>query len=75
MKKGSRRWIFPVLALALLTGASVALAQSPTASTVGTLKVERHGDHGRAVILVPGLQGGPVMCQRTMEQVQKGRVV
>ncbi|CAM1000201.1 Alpha/beta hydrolase [Rhodanobacter sp. Root179] len=75
MKKGSRRWIFPVLALALLTGASVALAQSPTASTVGTLKVERHGDHGRAVILIPGLQGGPWVWQRTIKQLQKDHVV
>jgi pimeloyl-ACP methyl ester carboxylesterase len=75
MKKGSRRWIFPVLALALLTGASLALAQSPTASTVGTLKVERHGDRGRAVILIPGLQGGPWVWQRTIEQLQKDHVV
>ncbi|KQZ68188.1 alpha/beta hydrolase [Rhodanobacter sp. Root561] len=75
MKKGSRRWIFPVLALALLTGAPVALAQSPAGSTVGTLKVERHGDHGRAVILVPGLQGGPWVWQRTIEQLQKDHVV
>lgn len=27
--------------------------------TVGTLKVQRFGDHGRAVILVPGLESGP----------------
>ncbi|WP_350016128.1 alpha/beta hydrolase [Rhodanobacter sp. IGA1.0] len=41
----------------------------------GTLKVERHGDHGRAVILIPGLQGGPWVWQRTIEQLQKDHVV
>ena len=45
------------------------------ASMVGTLKVERHGDHGRAVILIPGLQSGPWVWQRTIEKLQKDHVV
>ncbi|WP_426687920.1 alpha/beta fold hydrolase [Rhodanobacter ginsengiterrae] len=48
----------------------------PTLPTVtGTLKVERHGDHGRAVILIPGLQGGPWVWQQTIAQLQKDHVV
>ncbi|TPG06541.1 alpha/beta hydrolase [Rhodanobacter glycinis] len=43
--------------------------------TVGTLKVERHGDHGRAVVLIPGLQGGPWVWQQTIAQLQKNHVV
>jgi pimeloyl-ACP methyl ester carboxylesterase len=71
MNKWSRRWIFPLM-LVLLAGASSVLAQAPPA---GTLKVERHGDHGRAVILIPGLQGGPWVWQQTIAQLQKNHVV
>jgi pimeloyl-ACP methyl ester carboxylesterase len=75
MSKWSRRWISP-LVLVLLAVASSVLAQATTASsTVGTLKVERHGDHGRAVILIPGLQGGPWVWQQTIAQLQKNHVV
>lgn len=74
MNSRSRRWLFP-LVLALLAGATTALAQVPASRTVGTLKVERHGDHGRAVILVPGLQGGPWVWQETIAQLQKDHVV
>jgi pimeloyl-ACP methyl ester carboxylesterase len=71
MNKWSRRWISPLM-LVLLAGASSVLAQAPPA---GTLKVERHGDHGRAVILIPGLQGGPWVWQQTIAQLQKNHVV
>jgi pimeloyl-ACP methyl ester carboxylesterase len=71
MNKWSRRWIFPLM-LVLLAGASSVLAQAPPA---GTLKVERHGDHGRAVILIPGLQGGPWVWQQAIAQLQKNHVV
>jgi pimeloyl-ACP methyl ester carboxylesterase len=75
MSKWSRRWISP-LVLVLLAGTSSVLAQAPPASsTVGTLKVERHGDHGRAVILIPGLQGGPWVWQQTIAQLQKDHLV
>jgi pimeloyl-ACP methyl ester carboxylesterase len=53
-----------------------AQAQPPAATgTVGTLKVERHGDHGRPVILIPGLEGGPWVWQRTIGALQKDHVV
>jgi pimeloyl-ACP methyl ester carboxylesterase len=64
-----------LLALALLACLPTAQSQSPASSTVGTLKVERHGDHGRAVILIPGLQGGPWVWQRTIERLQRDHVV
>lgn len=52
----------------------VALPEA-AAFTVGTLKVQRHGDHGRPVILIPGLQGGPWVWAATIEQLQKNHVV
>lgn len=42
---------------------------------VGTLKMERHGAHGRPLILIPGLQGGPWVWQQTIAQLQKNHVV
>jgi len=65
-------WVSSVLVLAWLFGAAVMAA--PT-ENVGTLKVERHGDHGRAVILIPGLQGGPWVWQATIERLQRDYVV
>lgn len=73
----SRRMIFPSLGLALVLIVSAAMPVQATTetATVGTLKVERHGDRGRAVILIPGLQGGPWVWQRTIEHLQKNHVV
>jgi pimeloyl-ACP methyl ester carboxylesterase len=65
--------ISPLLGLLLVVCGAMPL-QAETA-TVGTLKVERHGDHGRAVILIPGLQGGPWVWQGTIEHLQKNHVV
>jgi len=65
-------WVSPVLVLAWLFGSAV-MAQP--AQNVGTLKVARHGDHGRAVILIPGLQGGPWVWQATIERLQRDHVV
>ena len=45
------------------------------ADHIGTLKVERHGDHGRPVILIPGLQGGPWVWQQTIAHLQQNHVV
>jgi pimeloyl-ACP methyl ester carboxylesterase len=73
MSKWSRRWISPLVLLAV---ASSVLAQAPPgSSTVGTLKVQRHGDHGRVVILIPGLQRGPWVWQQTIAQPQKDDLV
>jgi pimeloyl-ACP methyl ester carboxylesterase len=73
----SRQRAFRALILSLLVfGGSIAHARNADpVSTVGTLKVERHGDHGRAVILIPGLQGGPWVWQQTIENLQKSHVV
>jgi pimeloyl-ACP methyl ester carboxylesterase len=71
-----RRMVSPMWALALmLAGSCAVLADQPGTTTVGTLKVERHGDHGRAIILIPGLQGGPWVWQQTIEHLQKDHVV
>ena len=37
--------------------------------------MERHGARGRPVILIPGLEGGSWVWQRTIEQLQKHHVV
>ena len=77
MNKWSRRMFSPLLglALALLSSTAVLAHVAATTSTGGPLKVERHGDHGRAVILIPGLQGGPWVWQQTIAQLQKDHVV
>jgi pimeloyl-ACP methyl ester carboxylesterase len=77
MSASYRRMISPLLGLALMLAVGGAMpAQAATeAAMVGTLKVERHGDHGRAIILIPGLQGGPWVWQRTIENLQKSHVV
>lgn len=56
------------------------LAQStgsePGATThVGTLTVQRHGDHGRPLILIPGLGGGPWVWQQIVPPLAKNHVV
>lgn len=59
-----------------LCAAGTALAQpAAPVERVGTLQVERHGTQGRAVILIPGLEGGPWVWQRTIGQLQQDHVV
>ena len=74
-----RRMISPlsglVLTLTLLGSAAMPAHGSAVEGMVGTLKMERHGDHGRPVILIPGLQGGPWVWQQTIAQLQKNHVV
>jgi pimeloyl-ACP methyl ester carboxylesterase len=60
--------------LALACGLAQARETAPV-STVGTLKVERHGDRGQPVILIPGLEGGSWVWQQTIDQLQQGHVV
>ncbi|WP_158882749.1 alpha/beta hydrolase [Rhodanobacter sp. L36] len=68
--------VFPLLSLSLmLAGSHAVLADQVGTTVVGTLKVECHGDHGRAVILIPGLQGGPWVWQQTIEHLEKDHVV
>lgn len=64
----------------LLLAASLALASSvgatpATAGQVGTLSFVRHGDHGRPVILIPGLQGGPWVWKGTIAHLEKDHVI
>ena len=67
-----RGWI----AALWLGAAGTVLAQPATPIVqVGTLQVERHGARGRPVILIPGLEGGSWVWQRTIEQLQKRHVV
>lgn len=78
MNKWSRRALSLLLGAGLVGGnGAVALARDAgsAVSVVGTLKVERHGEHGRAVILIPGLQGGPWVWQQTIARLQKDHVV
>jgi pimeloyl-ACP methyl ester carboxylesterase len=74
-----RRMISPlsglVLTLTLLGSAAMPAHGSAADGMVGTLKMERHGDHGRPLILIPGLQGGPWVWQQTIAQLQKNHVV
>lgn len=50
-------------------------AASHAMQQVGTLKVERHGDAGRPVILIPGLAGGPWVWKDTIADLEKTHVV
>ena len=77
MNQGFRRMISPLLAVLLALGCGGAAAQERgvDAAAAGTLKVERHGDRGRPVILIPGLQGGPWVWERTIGELQKDHVV
>jgi pimeloyl-ACP methyl ester carboxylesterase len=71
------RWLYAIVGalwMAVVPGGT-AQAQSRVADRVGTLKVERHGDQGRPVILIPGLEGGPWVWQRTIAELQKNHVV
>lgn len=64
------RWLIPVTFLGGVGAAAFAQPAAPT-EQVGTLTVEHHGEQGRAVILIPGLEGGPWVWQRTIEHLQK----
>ena len=70
------RWVCRGLSLALfcLVSGTVLAAATPTREA-GTLTLTRHGDHGRAVILIPGLQGGPWVWRQTIAHLQKDHVV
>lgn len=72
--------VFFRIVSALIFGTAFGISARPAAGdgaaqSVGTLKVERHGDHGQPVILIPGLQGGPWVWQRTIAHLQKDHVV
>lgn len=64
-----------LLVLFVAGSADSALASEAANGQVGTLKFERHGDHGRPVILIPGLEGGPWVWKGTIAQLEKDHVV
>lgn len=73
-----RRMMYPLLVASMALSISQGAMASSTQATdihVGTLKAERHGDHGRPVILIPGLEGGPWVWEQTIAQLQKDHVV
>ncbi len=73
--------LFALAALLLISAfSSASAATSPVTATIaplhaGTLQVERHGDHGPAVILIPGLQGGSWVWKDTIAHLQSDHVV
>lgn len=72
----NHRWLCRGLAAAALClAADAAVSATAPAETVGTLQVQRYGDHGRPVILIPGLEGGPWVWQQTIAGLEKNHVV
>jgi pimeloyl-ACP methyl ester carboxylesterase len=71
----SSRKFFRRVVPALLLAVGAPLMAHPAVFTVGTLTVERHGDQGPPVILIPGLQGGPWVWQQTINDLSKHHVV
>lgn len=60
----------------LVAGAGGATTATTAASgQVGTLTFQRHGDHGRPVILIPGLECGPWVWRQTIADLEKNHVV
>jgi len=58
------------------TAASLARLAAPAESFhVGILKVDRYGDHGKPLILIPGLAGGPWVWSGTIATMAKDHVI
>ena len=68
-----RRFALPLLLTLLSTSPLWAADHTPT--TVGSLKIEKHGDHGQPIVLIPGLGGGPWVWQDTIDHLEKDHVV
>lgn len=63
---------------ATTASACTATASAPDVAgsfTVGTLRVERYGEHGRPVILIPGLESGTWTWTGTIEHLRDDHVV
>jgi pimeloyl-ACP methyl ester carboxylesterase len=54
---------------------ALTFAAAPESFTVGTLHVNRYGDHGRPLILIPGLGSGAWVWQDTIEHLEKDHVI
>lgn len=55
--------------------ASSVLPAASATFTVGTLRVQRYGDHGRALVLIPGLSGGTWVWRGTITHFMKDHVI
>ncbi|MGH8279439.1 MAG: alpha/beta fold hydrolase [Gammaproteobacteria bacterium] len=69
-----RKFMLSALLLAGLLPA-LALAAAPESFTVGTLHVSRYGEHGRPLILIPGLECGAWEWQATIEHFETNHVI
>jgi pimeloyl-ACP methyl ester carboxylesterase len=70
--------VFFLLALFSMTGPAFAQAPSPAGPatfTVGTLGVQRHGDHGRPLILIPGLGSGAWVWDATVAHLRQDHTI
>jgi len=70
--------LLPSLGLAATRAPSAASSAMPAPGatfTVGTLRVQQYGDHGRALILIPGLSSGSWAWQGTIQHFRKGHVI
>lgn len=75
---GKRVWgalLASCFGIAGLAAAQAREAAPATQGQVGTLAFERHGAHGRPVILIPGLEGGPRVWKDTIAALEKNHVV
>lgn len=66
--------LFLLLVLGMAAGPAV-FATAASSRHIGTLTFEKHGDHGRPVILIPGLGGGAWVWKDTVEKLQPDHVV
>ncbi|MGH8427436.1 MAG: alpha/beta fold hydrolase [Gammaproteobacteria bacterium] len=73
--RASIRLLLLTLSAALLASACVTAPSGPSTFTVGTLTVQRYGDHGRTLIMIPGLASGAWVWTDTVTQLEKDHVV
>lgn len=71
--------LLPALGFAApVTQSPASNLEAPTASqtfTVGTLRVQQYGTHGRALILIPGLEGGSWVWRDVIEHFRGDHVI
>jgi pimeloyl-ACP methyl ester carboxylesterase len=65
----------PAVPTATAPAAVTTVAPAAETFMVGTLKVERFGQAGRAVVLIPGLAGGPWVWSQTIAALAKNHTV
>lgn len=70
-----RTLLAALLSALLLLPALVLAAPAATTFQVGSLHVTRYGDHGRPLILIPGLGSGTWVWQDTVTHFEKDHVI